>query len=77
MCDNLFFLRDALLRAPTFAIAGLRAGAETLTHYDAASTFRSTFAPGRLHDGASAYRLFAYKSPCSCYEYISGLRPAA
>ena len=77
ICDNLFFLHDALLHAPTFTIAGLQAGAESLTHYDAASTFSSRFAPGRLHDGAAVYRIFAYKANCSCYAYVTGLRPAA
>lgn len=77
LCDNFFFLRDALLHAPNLTIAGLRAGAESLTRYDAASTFSSRFAPGRLHDGAAAYRIFAYKTNCSCYEYVTGVRPAA
>jgi len=76
-CDNLFFLQDALLRAPSFSMAGLRRGAESLTSFQAASTFRSRFAPHRLHDGASAYRVFAFKDDCSCYQYVSSLRPAS
>ena len=76
-CDNLFFLQDALRRAPDVSIVGLRAGAEALTRYEAASTFRSGFSPARLHDGASAYRLLKYAFDCRCYQYASPLRPAS
>jgi len=76
-CDNLFFLHDAMLHASSFDVRGLRQGAESLTSFEAASTFRSTFAPSRLHDGASAYRLFAFKDDCSCYQYVSPLRRAS
>lgn len=75
-CDVLFFLHDALAAAPNFTLAGFRAGAESLAHYEAASTFRSGFSPGQLHDAAKAYRLFAFKNSCSCFAYVSGLRPA-
>lgn len=71
LCDGLFFLRDALQKAPSFSAAGLRTGVESLRDFDAASTFRSGFAPGRLHDGASLYRMFAFNSECRCYRYIS------
>jgi hypothetical protein len=77
LCDNFFFLQDALKRAPSFGIPGLRAGAESLSRFEAASTFRSSFAPGRVHDGARSYRLFAYKDDCGCYQYVSPLRSAA
>jgi len=75
-CDNLFFLQDALRRAPSLTLAGLRQGAESLTSWESATTFRSRFAPNRLHDGASAYRVFAFKDDCSCYQYVSPLRTA-
>jgi hypothetical protein len=77
ICDGLFFLRDALARSSDLSPGGFRRGAEGLGAFPAASTFRSTFSPGRLHDGASSYRLFAYKSDCSCYQYTSPLRTAA
>ena len=76
-CDALFFLRDALAGAPSYSLSGFRTGAEKLSRYEAASTFRSTFGPGRLHDGASAYRLFAFHTACSCFEYVSPVKPAA
>lgn len=75
-CDSIFFIRDALERAPNFTPAGFRAGAEALTRYEAASTFRSGFAPGRLHDGAMAYRLFAFGAACGCFDYVTPVRPA-
>jgi ABC-type branched-subunit amino acid transport system substrate-binding protein len=71
ICDNLFFLQDALRGAPTFMPAGLRAGAEALGAFRAASTFQSRLGPGRLHDGAASYRLFAFKDDCACYQYVS------
>jgi hypothetical protein len=77
LCDNLFFLRDALALAPSFTLGGLRQGAEALGTFEAASTFQSRFAPGRLHDGARAYRLFAFKDDCTCYQYVSPIRTAA
>jgi hypothetical protein len=77
MCDNFLFLQDALRQAPDFSMAGLKAGAESLGTFPAASTFRSTITRGQLHDGAGAYRLFAFKDACSCYQYTSPARPAA
>jgi hypothetical protein len=77
ICDNFLFLHDALQKAPTFALSGLRTGAEALGTVPAASTFRSTFAPGRTHDGAGAYRVFAFKDDCGCYQYVSPLRIAS
>lgn len=76
-CDNFFFLKDALSRAPDVSLSGLRAGAEALARYEAASTFRSSFSPARLHDGASAFRLLKYEYECRCYQYVSPLRPAS
>jgi hypothetical protein len=76
ICDATFFVRDALVKAPDFSPKGFRAGAEALGTVDIASTFRSTMGPGFLHDGAGAYRIFAYKKDCSCYQYVSPLHPA-
>jgi ABC-type branched-subunit amino acid transport system substrate-binding protein len=76
ICDAIFFVRDTLAIAPDFTPAGFRAGAEALGTVGVASTFRSTLGPGLLHDGAGAYRVFAYKSDCSCYQYVSPLRPS-
>ena len=75
-CDALFFLRDALAAAPDYSLAGFRAGAESLRSYEAASTFRSSFGPRQLHDGVRGYRLFAYKDDCSCFRYVTPVRPA-
>ncbi|HVV76140.1 MAG TPA: hypothetical protein VHC43_08905 [Mycobacteriales bacterium] len=75
-CDTLFFLRDALAAAPNLSVTGFREGAESLHKFDAASTFQSGFAPGRLHDGAQEYRLFAYRDSCHCYSYVTPLRKA-
>jgi hypothetical protein len=74
LCDAIFFLRDALLRAPDFSAAGFRVGAEALARYEAASTFTSTYGPRLLHDGARAYRMFRFKTACRCFVYVSPLR---
>lgn len=76
-CDNLFFLQASLAHAPSFAAAGFRQGAESLADFPSASTYRVSMAPGRLHDGAAQIRLFAFKDDCSCYQYVSGPKPAA
>jgi hypothetical protein len=76
-CDTLFFLHDALAAAPNLTVTGFRQGAESLKTFESATTFRSGFAPGRLHDGARAYRMFAYNDGCRCFTYTSGLRSAS
>jgi len=76
ICDAIFFVRDSLAQAPDFTLAGFRAGAERLGRYHPASTFASLIAPGRLHDGASSYRLFSFKDDCSCFVYTTPVRPA-
>jgi ABC-type branched-subunit amino acid transport system substrate-binding protein len=76
-CDNLLFLQDAVQAAPTWSPAGLRVGAESLGAFGSASTFRTTMSPARLHDGASQYRVFAFKDDCGCYQYVSPLKNAS
>jgi len=75
-CDTFFFVHDVLARARSFTPAGVQAAAQSLgTSYEPTSTFKATFGPGRLNDGASMYRLFAFKDQCRCFQYVSGLRP--
>ena len=76
ICDSLFFLDEALERAPDFTVAGFRAGAESLGSYQTASTFSAGLAPGRLHDGARAYRLFAFQDQCRCFAYVTPVATA-
>lgn len=76
ICDDWFFLRDGLARAPRLAPAGFRAGVESLgSSYRAANTFQTFFAPGRPADGAAAYRLIKFDGDCRCFRYTSGIRP--
>jgi len=74
LCDSILFLDDVLDRTSDFAPAGFRAAAETLRHNQAASTFLSSLAPGRTHDGARGFRMFAYATDCSCFRYTTPLR---
>lgn len=55
-------------------LAGFRAGAESLSRFEAASTFRSSMRAGNVHDGASAYRLVAYNDGCRCFKYTTPVR---
>lgn len=76
ICDDWMFLRDAFNAGATPDELGIRRAAESLANtVTAAATFRSSFAPGRTHDGAAAYRLIAFQDACSCYKYISAPRP--
>jgi hypothetical protein len=42
--------------------------------YRASGTYATSFTATK-HDGASAYRDFAYFDACSCFRYTSGVRP--
>ena len=73
-CDAVFFLKDALDRAPSFDVAGLRASVETMGEsFDPVFSLRTFFGPGR-HDGASATRLVAFVDECECFRYTGELR---
>jgi hypothetical protein len=75
ICDNWFFLRDALDHASVMSEAGFQSGVDALGNdFVPATTFQSRFSAGRSHDGADEYRLLAFKDSCSCYEYVSGIR---
>ncbi|MFN2537529.1 MAG: ABC transporter substrate-binding protein [Mycobacteriales bacterium] len=75
-CDQIFFIQDAVSRATTLTNPGFRAAAESLgSSFAPAATFTSAFAVGRLHDGASSYRLNAFIDSCSCFKYVTGPRP--
>jgi ABC-type branched-subunit amino acid transport system substrate-binding protein len=76
ICDEWFFLRDAFAAGATPDEAGLRRAAESLGRtFRPAATFASLLSTGRTHDGASQYRLLAYGDDCSCFRYISPVRP--
>lgn len=75
ICDDWMFLRDAFDAGATPDETGIRRAAESLANTVApAATFRTSFAPGRTHDGATAYRLIAFQDACKCYKYISAVR---
>ena len=75
ICDDWFFLRDVYATGGVTDEAGFRRAAEALGNaFRPASTFRTSFAPGRTHDGAGAYRLVAFNDSCGCFEYRSPVR---
>jgi hypothetical protein len=69
-------LRDAFNAGASPDEVGIRRAVESLGDaMGPAATFRTTLSPARTHDGASSYRLIAFEDACSCYKYISALRP--
>jgi ABC-type branched-subunit amino acid transport system substrate-binding protein len=73
ICDNWFFLRDALAGAGPVDPRVFRSGAESLrSSFLSAATFGALFAPGRTHDAAMTYRLNAFDDSCGCFRYRSG-----
>jgi ABC-type branched-subunit amino acid transport system substrate-binding protein len=68
-CDGLFFLRDALARAPEVSPGGLLAGVEALgTSYSSPWAGPTRFGPGR-YDGAAAVRPLRFMDECGCFRY--------
>lgn len=75
ICDDWFFLRDVLGRAPSVSVAGFRAAVSGLgSSFRSATTFRTLFGPNRTPDGAAGYRLNKYDPGCTCFRYASGIR---
>lgn len=75
-CDGLFFLMAALDKTPRYGVAGLRTAVESLgTGFASPWSNATRFGPGR-YDGASTYRLMAFKADCGCFAFTSGPRPS-
>ncbi|MDP9100578.1 MAG: ABC transporter substrate-binding protein [Actinomycetota bacterium] len=75
ICDDWMLLREVFAAGATADEQGIRQAAESLGQtFPPASTFHTTLAPGRAHDGAAAYRLIAFQQGCSCYGYITPVR---
>lgn len=75
-CDELFLLKRTLDKATALTPKGLRAQVEALgTSYNSVLTFGTKFGPGR-HDGAAAYRPFAYQMDCKCFVYSGPVHSA-
>lgn len=76
MCDGLFFLEYALRDTTTLTPATLRQRSRAVGRsYVTPATFAADFSSGRT-DGAAAYRAFAFKDDCKCFEYTGGNKPA-
>ena len=74
-CDTLFLVKRALEGAPSFTVAGFRAGLERLgTAYQPASTFASRFGPDR-HEEADAARGMVFDDGCACFRYVGATFP--
>lgn len=76
ICDDWMFLRQVFAAGASPDEAGIRRAAESLGNtFKPASTFRSSFSPGRTHDGVSGYRLIGFQPACKCFAYTTGVRP--
>ena len=70
LCSRLYFLTDALSRAPALTPAGLLSAAEQLgDRYVSSHTFKTRFGPNR-YDGAAAFRRFTFDQRCPCFRYV-------
>mgnify|MGYP000489327046 CR=1 FL=1 len=73
-CDSLFFLRDALARAPDLRQQSLAAGVAAMRDsYESGVTFQTRFPNGRL-DGVAAFRALSYVQGCACFRYSGAVR---
>jgi ABC-type branched-subunit amino acid transport system substrate-binding protein len=75
-CDAGWFLQAAVQQSGEVSVRGLQAGAQALRSYASPVTWKVDLSSGRP-DGVAAYRDFAYVESCSCFQYTSGLKPAA
>ena len=76
-CDNAFFFKAAMERAPALNIQGLRAGVAALgSSFEPAATFATRFGQ-RRHDGPASVRYFLFADDCSCFRYRGKLRSLA
>jgi len=76
ICDSILFLQTALsdVTGP-LSVAVLQQQVTNLgSRYAPSLTYRANFSATQ-HDGASAYRTFAFNDACTCFQYTSGLRP--
>jgi hypothetical protein len=73
LCSGVFFLQQALRRAPDWSLTGFRAGVERLgtSPETNALGYAERYGPGKYW-GASAYRTLSYRESCACFDYTSG-----
>ena len=68
-CDAVYFFKDALEKASSISVAGLRDGAAALgTTFQASYLMGSFFGPGR-YDAAASSRDFSWVESCQCFRY--------
>jgi hypothetical protein len=68
-CDAVFFFKEALTRAPSISVAGLRAGAAALgASFQASYNVGSFFGPGR-YDSPAMARDYSFQQSCDCFKY--------
>jgi hypothetical protein len=73
LCSGIFFLQQALRRAPDWSLAGFRAGVERLGASPESNSlgYAERYGPGKYW-GGHAYRSLSYREPCACFDYTSG-----
>jgi hypothetical protein len=78
LCDAFQLLRAGWTDQAQLSTASLREGVERLGRsFAVARAFVARFEPGRLHDGAAAYRMLHWGSSCSCFQYAGPVHDTA
>jgi hypothetical protein len=76
LCDVLFFLKAAADKVGGAPFDVIRRASPLIgTTFPSANTFRSDVS--KRVDGAAGYRDLAYQQDCGCFQYVSGIHPAA
>ena len=74
LCEQLSFLVAGLAAGGNPDPLAFQRGAQSLTAFPVATTYATAF-PGGRHDGATTYRVTAYRTACSCFEFVTPARP--
>jgi hypothetical protein len=69
LCEEISFLVEGLRAGGTPHATTFRAGVAALKGFPIATAYGATF-PGRP-DGATSYRVTAYRRTCSCFEFVT------
>jgi hypothetical protein len=73
LCEQVYFLAAGLTAGGHADAESFDRGVAGMRDFAVATTYQAAF-PGR-HDGATTYRATAYKTDCSCFEFVTPARP--
>jgi ABC-type branched-subunit amino acid transport system substrate-binding protein len=74
LCDQIFFLHDALAAAPDVSLPSFLKGVAGLgSTYQSPLTFATRFSNSQ-HDGAQGFRPLRFNTQCDCFRYTGPVR---